>query len=603
MKLLILVLLITCFGFTNGHGNTNTLLGGLQQLDLNSVDNDTLKAIAEAQGKALELMNDVKTEGGTTNAIPLQVKRLLSVKTQLVAGVNYFLDMEIFIDDQLKICSIVVSHLYPWDNGGIWQVSISKEEDPCYQFMRRTPQNRSPGTMVGGAHEVDTNDVMVQQAVVWAIKHINKMSNSPYMQSLLKVARVTQQVVNGLQYHFKLTTVSTSCRNKPENHNKTLQECPAAEEAKPQDCDISVVYSLGVYTMESLQCQPSKAVIGRDGHDYFRHRRYVKNVKNMNILGGDTHDYISHGDEKCAEHLQAFREFRNKHNRVYGSSDETNLRFKIFCDNMEKVKIIQAAEQGSAQYGATVFADISEEEFRKLYLGFKAPITPKRQWPKAQIPNEPIPESWDWRDHNAVTSVKNQGGCGSCWAFSTTGNIEGQWALKSKNLLSLSEQELVDCDKLDQGCNGGYMYDAYEAIIGLGGIETESEYKYTGQDQSCQFNKSEVVVKLTGAVNISKDEGEMAAWLYKNGPIAIGINAIPMQFYLWGIAHPWKFFCDPNALDHGVLIVGYGKKGKEPYWIIKNSWGPHWGREGYYYIYRGDGSCGLNTMCSSAVVE
>jgi cathepsin F len=611
MKLLLLIAIV-CLGYRLGTGSQvnrllyrRGLLGGYYEKDVNSLSlgEKDKGSVANATAQAIKIMNDVKTEGGRNNARRLHLIRLLKEETQVVAGTNYKLTVELDIDSQEVQCNLIVSFMYPWINEGTWSLKAATENDPCAPFITPRPKQQSL-PLLGGENVVDTSDAMVQEAAQWAMEHVNKMSNSMFMQTLLKVTRVTKQVVNGVRYHFLLTTAFTTCRNKPENHHKILEECPAAVDQKPQECDISVIYSQGKYRADNIKCKPQKRAIGGDSHDYVPHGKAGTNVKHMEILGGDTHDYLPHTDDKCSQYVQAFTEFKSTHNRVYGSSEDESLRFKIFCDNMEKVKIIQAVEQGSAQYGATQFADLSEEEFKNRYLGFKPPANQNRKWPQAKIPEGPIPDSWDWRDHNAVTPVKNQGGCGSCWAFSTTGNIEGQWAInsQSKKLLSLSEQELVDCDKIDQGCNGGYMYDAYEAIMNIGGIETEADYKYTGQDQTCEFNKSEVVVQLTGAVNISKDEGEMAAWLYKNGPIAIGINAFPMQFYLWGIAHPWKFFCDPNALDHGVLIVGYGKKGREPYWIIKNSWGPRWGREGYYYIYRGDGSCGLNTMCSSSIV-
>jgi len=138
-------------------------------------------------------------------------------------------------------------------------------------------------------------------------------------------------------------------------------------------------------------------------------------------------------------------------------------------------------------------------------------------------------------------------------------------------------------------------------------LETEKQYPYESRGEKCAFNPSLAKVKINGAVNISSNEDDMAAWLAQNGPISIGINAMAMQFYLGGVSHPWRIFCSPSNLDHGVLIVGYGVKngmfGKTPYWIVKNSWGPSWGAKGYYLVYRGDGTCGLNTMCTSAVVN
>ncbi|ESP02306.1 hypothetical protein LOTGIDRAFT_172186 [Lottia gigantea] len=268
---------------------------------------------------------------------------------------------------------------------------------------------------------------------------------------------------------------------------------------------------------------------------------------------------------------------------------------------MKKARKLQDVEKGTAKYGPTIFADLTEDEFgvRLNSKPWDLSIRPKDN---AVIPQDPAPKAWDWRDHGVVTPVKNQGSCGSCWAFSTTGNVEGQWAIKKQKLVSLSEQELVDCDKVDQGCNGGLPSQAYDAIMKLGGLETEKEYGYKGYDEKCFFKKSDVAAKINGSVKISENEDDMAAWLAKNGPISIGINAFAMQFYMGGIAHPWKIFCNPKKLDHGVLIVGYGVEGSKPYWIIKNSWGESWGEKGYYLLYRGGGVCGVNTMCTSATV-
>ena len=207
------------------------------------------------------------------------------------------------------------------------------------------------------------------------------------------------------------------------------------------------------------------------------------------------------------------------------------------------------------------------------------------------------------------TNLSNVGSCGSCWAFSVTGNVEGQWKIHHGELLSLSEQELVDCDGFDEGCNGGLMENAYKAIIKLGGLESEQDYEYEEVEEKCHFNKSEVEATITGGVKISQNETEMAQWLVKNGPISIAINANGMQFYMGGVSHPWSFLCAKSGIDHGVLIVGFGIhkypmfKKDMPFWIVKNSWGPTWGEQGYYRVYRGDGTCGVNQMATSAIVS
>nr|ANK58238.1 cathepsin F [Haliotis discus discus] len=367
-----------------------------------------------------------------------------------------------------------------------------------------------------------------------------------------------------------------------------------------------------------------KHVIGGDNHDFQKHGEtkpligggdhdFQKHGETKPLIGGDDHDFQKHGrgnlggDGHDLCHGGHFKDFMIKNGKFYKTDEEEAKRFAIFCENMKTARQLNKTEQGTAVYGATKFADLTQKEFKEKYLSKttwdKIPNYGASTMYRAKIPRGTTPKAFDWRDHGAVTPVKNQGQCGSCWAFSTTGNIEGQWQIKNKRLISLSEQELVDCDKLDEGCNGGLPSNAYMSIMKLGGLETEGDYKYDGEDEKCTFNKSEVVVKISGAVNISSNEDDMASWLAQNGPISIGINANAMQFYFGGISHPWSIFCNPKSLDHGVLIVGYGVEGSEPYWIVKNSWGPDWGEKGYYRVYRGGGVCGLNTMCTSAVVN
>ena len=165
---------------------------------------------------------------------------------------------------------------------------------------------------------------------------------------------------------------------------------------------------------------------------------------------------------------------------------------------MKKVLELQRNEKGSAEYGPTKYSDLTEEEFGQL-LGFRMDMKPSfRSLRPAVIPNlSRVPREFDWRTKGAVTPVKDQGQCGSCWAFSTTGNIEGQYAIKHKKLLSFSEQELVDCDLSDAGCNGGLPERAYYSLRMLGGLETESDYPYHGVKGMCVLNKTITKVKVT----------------------------------------------------------------------------------------------------------
>jgi len=219
----------------------------------------------------------------------------------------------------------------------------------------------------------------------------------------------------------------------------------------------------------------------------------------------------------------------------------------------------------------------------------------------------------DWRDKGAVTAVKNQGQCGSCWSFSTTGAIEGANFLATGELTSLSEQQLVDCDHecdpaspeaCDAGCNGGLPANAMDWVVKNGGLDTEAAYPYTAVGGACKA-KGKPVSTISNFSFVSTDETQIAAALVEYGPLSIGIDAAWMQTYLGGVACP--FICNKQNLDHGVLIVGYGSKEfsparlhRLPYWIIKNSWGAGWGDEGYYKICKDRGSCGLNTMVVAA---
>jgi cathepsin F len=215
-----------------------------------------------------------------------------------------------------------------------------------------------------------------------------------------------------------------------------------------------------------------------------------------------------------------------------------------------------------------------------------------------------LPESFDWRTQGAVTPVKNQGQCGSCWAFATVANIEGTNFLKTKQLTSLSEQELVDCDKTDHGCGGGLPTNAFAYLkANKLGEEGETDYAYTGENGKCKAAQPSEKVFVTdyGVVN-GTDEDQLAAAVVKYGPLAIGINAGPMQWYHGGIADPFSFLCNPKSLDHGVAIVGFGVEDSKKYWIIKNSWGTVWGEQGYYRVIRGKGKCGLNTNVATSII-
>uniref|UniRef100_A0A1E1WVT6 Putative cathepsin F-like protein n=1 Tax=Tityus obscurus TaxID=1221240 RepID=A0A1E1WVT6_TITOB len=430
---------------------------------------------------------------------------------------------------------------------------------------------------VGEWEKVPTSD-NVRILALFGAKRINLGINSVFHHKLIRVLSAERQVVAGYNYKINITIQETECK-KARHSFEAAQKCNLLPSKSPKVCQV-VVYQrpwLNETKVTSFACSEASS-----------------NAKRSNVE---------------SLHRRLFEKFIKKYKRSYSDEYEKEKRFKIFRANLKQIKELNSNERGTAIYGVTKFADLNENEFRK-HLGFRPDLAQANSIPPpAEIPSISIPKSFDWRHYNVVTEVKNQQQCGSCWAFSTTGNIEGQWALKKKKLVSLSEQELVDCDKVDQGCNGGLPSNAYKEIIRLGGLETEKEYPYEAEDETCEFKKSDVRVYINSSVSISQNETEMAVWLVKHGPISIGINANAMQFYYGGISHPWKFLCSPDNLDHGVLIVGYGVhsyplfKTVLPFWIIKNSWGADWGEQGYYRVYRGDGTCGLNKMATSSIVD
>uniref|UniRef100_A0A2K6RKS2 Cathepsin F n=1 Tax=Rhinopithecus roxellana TaxID=61622 RepID=A0A2K6RKS2_RHIRO len=386
----------------------------------------------------------------------------------------------------------------------------------------------------------------------------------------------------GSLYSLEATLEEPPCKDT------TVCRLPASK--KTLLCSFEVLDELGKHVLLRKDCDPVDTKVPDSRNETFSS---VLSLLNEDPLPQDL----------PVKMASIFKNFVITYNRTYESKEEARWRLSVFVNNMVRAQKIQALDRGTAQYGVTKFSDLTEEEFRTIYLNPLLREEPGNKMKPVKSVGDFAPPEWDWRSKGAVTKVKDQGMCGSCWAFSVTGNVEGQWFLNQGTLLSLSEQELLDCDKMDKACMGGLPSNAYSAIKNLGGLETEDDYSYRGHMQTCSFSAEKAKVYINDSVELSQNEQKLAAWLAKRGPISVAINAFGMQFYRHGISRPLRPLCSPWLIDHAVLLVGYGNRSDIPFWAIKNSWGTDWGEKGYYYLHRGSGACGVNTMASSAVVD
>jgi len=306
--------------------------------------------------------------------------------------------------------------------------------------------------------------------------------------------------------------------------------------------------------------------------------------------------------EKELENL--FTSFVKTHNKKYTHTDFFN-RFNTFKVNMEKIRLHNMGNH-SFTLGVNEFADLTWQEFRSTKLGFKhidnsylrsknvAPIKKEEE----DVDLLELEDVVDWRKKGAVTDVKNQGQCGSCWSFSATGSVEGAHFLKAASLLSLSEQQLVDCSTKEgnQGCDGGLMDYAFQYIINNNGITTEAAYPYKAVGGTCQASGLESAATITGFTDVIKGSESDLLKAARNQPVSVAIEADQPAFQLYS-GGVMDSKCGSN-LDHGVLVVGYGTDNGKDYWIVKNSWGASWGEEGYIRLVRGQNQCGIADSAS-----
>jgi C1A family cysteine protease len=282
----------------------------------------------------------------------------------------------------------------------------------------------------------------------------------------------------------------------------------------------------------------------------------------------------------------AFARFVVEFNRTYASKSDYAYRQSVFAENL--VKINKQNEEhlllhGTAVFGITRFADLTTEEFKSRYLTSRPPVVDDKERVVLDVPRA---KAVDWRSQGVLTPTKDQGQCGSCWAFSATAAIESFAKIAGKPLTVLAPQQIVSCDKVDGGCQGGWPHNAYDYVKGAGGMETENAYPYTsgrtGQTGNCQFDRSKIAYTLTGYTSVAQGESHLESAL-NVGPVSVCVDANNWSSYRGGILSS----CG-RSVDHCVQAVAY----TADYWVIRNSWGSGWGEDGgFMRIKRGSDLC------------
>jgi len=311
-----------------------------------------------------------------------------------------------------------------------------------------------------------------------------------------------------------------------------------------------------------------------------------------------------------------FGEWKNFFSKVYKTVEEEERRLVTWVQNMEKIakhNLMYDLKKKSYRLEMNHFGDMNTTEYKDTMNGYRMDLKKVKFNPRGalfleSLVNLTLPHHVDWRDHGYVTPVKDQGQCGSCWSFSTTGALEGQMMRKTGKLVSLSEQNLVDCSgpEGNQGCNGGLMDQAFEYIKINGGIDTEESYPYEGIDDTCKFSKTNIGGEDIGYVDVPQgNEHALKQAVATQGPVSVAIDASheSFQFYSAGVYDEPE--CSAANLDHGVLVAGYGtdEATGHRYWLVKNSWGPNWGDQGYIKMSRGkDNQCGIASSASYPLV-
>eukprot|EP00057_Strongylocentrotus_purpuratus_P035759 XP_801784.2 PREDICTED: cathepsin L1 isoform X1 [Strongylocentrotus purpuratus] len=303
-------------------------------------------------------------------------------------------------------------------------------------------------------------------------------------------------------------------------------------------------------------------------------------------------------------------EWKIAHTKSYTNDMHELERRLVWEENVKMINmhnLDHSLHKKGFRLGMNEYGDMRLHEVRSTMNGYKSSNVTKVQGSTFLTPsNIQVPDTVDWRTKGYVTPVKNQGQCGSCWAFSTTGSLEGQTFKKTSKLVSLSEQNLVDCSRTEgnMGCEGGLMDQGFQYVIDNHGIDSEDCYPYDAEDETCHYKASCDSAEVTGFTDVtSGDEQALMEAVASVGPVSVAIDASHQSFQLYESGVYDEPECSSSELDHGVLVVGYGTDGGKDYWLVKNSWGETWGLSGYIKMSRNKSNqCGIATSASYPLV-
>lgn len=300
------------------------------------------------------------------------------------------------------------------------------------------------------------------------------------------------------------------------------------------------------------------------------------------------------------EYQDSFVGWMRQNAKSYGH-DEFQARYQTFKNNLDFINEFNS-KNSHMTVALNKFADLSSTEFGALMLGVRVPAGYVHEATYQADSTVQLPASKDWRKEGAVTHVKNQGQCGSCWSFSTTGSVEGCHKLSGKSLVALSEKNLMDCSwsEGNQGCNGGLMTAAMKYIISNHGIDTESSYPYQPvSSHDCRYTTSNLGSTLGSYSNVASGNENSLQQAVNEGPTSVAIDASQSSFQFYSSGVYYDPNCSSTQLDHGVLAIGWGVDSGKDYWIVKNSWGAEWGMNGYIWMSRNrNNNCGIATMAT-----